>query len=412
MPCVRCGVPSLLEVAAISSSHPDIDDQAPQPSPTPASGEPVSAGRVINDGKARVFPCSECGADLTFSIGQQRLQCPYCGHVEQLAIPPEEPLPEQDLNAMLDKLEHQHVDPEMKEKVEAADAHEVHCDGCGANVVFTGTLTATKCPYCGAPIQLEKVQTAEIRIAPDGVLPFLVPREAASQNLKAWVQSLWFAPNDFKSRGVDAKFEGVYLPYFTFDAMTYTRYTGSRGDHYWVTEGSGNNQRRVRRTRWTSAWGEFQRFFDDIPVLAMQNMSRGLSLQMEPWPLEKAIRFTPDVLAGFFARTYDLSLRDSFEISRKAIENSLDSDVRKRIGGDEQSISSMDVHYSGLTFKHLLLPTWLLAYRYKDRTYQVMINAATGKIAAERPYSWVKITFAVLAVLIVVGAIYYFQNAR
>jgi hypothetical protein len=78
------------------------------------------------------------------------------------------------------------------------------------------------------------------------------------------------------------------------------------------------------------------------------------------------------------------------------MEAALEVDVRQRIGGDEQRITSMHPAFSAITFKHLLLPVWLLAYRYHEKVYQVMINAATGEVQGERPWSWVKITFAVL----------------
>src|SRR4029079_16300497 len=121
---------------------------------------------------------------------------------------------------------------------------------CGATVVFVGSLTSSMCPYCASPIQLEDVHKSKVRIAVDGVLPFLIPREAAEANLREWVRSRWFAPNDFREQGAEGKFNGVYLPYWTYDSMTSTWYTGERGEHYSVTVGSGDKQRQERRTRW------------------------------------------------------------------------------------------------------------------------------------------------------------------
>ena len=93
---------------------------------------------------------------------------------------------------------------------------------------FIGTLTSTHCPYCGSPVQLEKAHKCEEnRIHVDGVLPFQIERNHAEQNLKQWVESRWFAPNSFRKQGAAGKFNGVYLSYFTFDAMTLTEYTGS-----------------------------------------------------------------------------------------------------------------------------------------------------------------------------------------
>lgn len=369
-----------------------------------AVGSTRAAGQEIDAGKGRIFPCDQCGADLEFSIGQQSLQCPYCGAVKRLEIPPDEEIVEQDLEAMLVRLR------ELKARGEtdglATGEHRVRCESCGADVVFQGTLTSTTCPYCASPLQRDKIHDAPRRIAAQGVLPFLVPHERAAANLRAWVQSLWFAPNEFKRQGIDGKFSGVYLPYFTFDAMTFTRYDGQRGDYYWETVTYGKETRRERRTRWTFVSGQFQRFFDDVLVVAVRGQNPELLQALEPWPLGKCVPFRQELLAGFFSRTYDIELDECFREARRRMESAITSEVRHRIGGDEQSISSQKTAYSALSFKHLLLPVWLLAYRYRDKPYRVAVNAATGEVVGQRPYSWVKITFAALSALAIVVTIW------
>lgn len=378
--------------------------------PADAVGSTGQAGQTTDSGRGRIFPCRQCGADLEFSIGQQSLKCPYCGHVEDLQPPEVDVLQERDLDAMLSRLQEWH-EKGLTDDQTVGD-HEVRCEGCGANVVFQGTLTATHCPYCATPLQRDKVHNAETRIHVDGVLPFLVPESRAATNLRNWVQSLWFAPNEFKKVGANGKFNGVYLPYFTFDAMTFTRWSGQRGDHYYVTVGTGKEQRQERRTNWTWVSGEFQRFFDDVLVLAVRGMNSALVLGLEPWPLGKCIPFNPEVMAGLFARTYDVELPECYEEGRKRVRAALESDVRSRIGGDEQRVDDLKVQLSALTFKHILLPVWLLAYKYHDKTYQVMINAATGEVQGERPWSWVKITLTFLAIAAVVGTIVVLSQGR
>ena len=77
------------------------------------------------------------------------------------------------------------------------------------------------------------------------------------------------------------------------------------------------------------------------------------------------------------------------------------SDIRQDIGGDEQRIHQVSTAYSAITFKHLLLPVWISAYRFQDRVYQVVVNARTGEVQGERPYSPLKIAaFVVFLILI------------
>lgn len=355
-------------------------------------GTTHGAGQTVSNDQGRVFPCPSCGADLVFHIGQQAMQCPYCGYEEAIVFGAEEKVVERDFQEMLAKLEKQHDEsPDSY-----AGMRELTCGSCAGTVLFQGTLTSTRCPYCASPIQIDAAVQAKERIHLDGVLPFLVDYKAAATRLSDWVKKRWFAPNAFLKQGVRADFNGVYLPYWTFDAMTFTRYTGQRGEDYTVTVGSGKNRRTERRTRWYPASGEFQQFFDDVLVNATKGLNAGLVQELEPWPLDKVAVYNQQMLAGFLARTYEVLLPEGFELAEVRIQDRLEREVRRRIGGDRQRIDQMDVRHSAITFKHLLLPVWMMAYRYQDKPFRVYVNATTGEVQGERPYSWVKIMFAVI----------------
>jgi DNA-directed RNA polymerase subunit RPC12/RpoP len=190
----------------------------------------------------RDFPCARCGAALQFSPGEQKLRCPFCAHEQDVALDAEAKVAENDLSEMLERI----AARRRGEKPAAEGVHEVRCDACGANVQFRGALTATKCPYCAAPIHREGVHDAPERVPVDGVLPFQVGEPAAKENLRAWIRSRWFLPNDLKRDGIQAGFTGVYLPFFTFDALTNNRTRDSAAS---ATRGS---RARARAAAWSS----------------------------------------------------------------------------------------------------------------------------------------------------------------
>ena len=376
-----------------------MSDSLPSIESVEVLGRSDVAGQRTDEGRGRVFPCEGCGADLEFNIGQQQLKCPYCGFQKELELEEEAEVREQDFHEMLERIR---LLQEAGAVLEVADQSEVRCDSCGGNVVFTGTLTSLDCPYCGSPIQRENIHSATQRIPVDGVLPFLIDHDRAAKRIQAWISSRWFAPNAFLKRGAEGDFNGVYLPYWTFDSLTFNIYSGERGENYTVTVGTGKNRRTETRTRWYPASGRFQRFFDDVLVVASKGWPHDFLQELEPWPLSKCLPFTQQVLAGHFARTYDIHLDEGFRLARVRIDAAIDRDVRRRIGGDKQRVHNIKSRYDAITFKHLLLPVWMLVYRFHDRPYQVFVNGATGEVQGERPYSWVKITLAVLGVLAVV----------
>ena len=64
----------------------------------------------------------------------------------------------------------------------------------------------------------------------------------------------------------------MYLPYWTFDSLTHTRYSAaSGGEHYYVTVGSREKQAAGSAEDPVvpgERSGEFERFFDDTLVVA------------------------------------------------------------------------------------------------------------------------------------------------
>ena len=379
-------------------------------------------GQTVSDGEARKFPCDSCGADLEFHIGMQSLRCPACHHVKTFEFDDDTHVSEQDLETMLASQQgHRRAKHESladSDDSTPQDTREVRCDDCGATVVFEGTLTSSDCAYCGSPIQLENAHTSKNdRVPVDAVLPFQVEEQQAATGLSDWVSSRWFAPNDFKQKGGRGKFAGVYLPFWTYDAMTSSSYRGERGENYTDTEtytdSDGKTQTRtVVRTRWYSVSGFVQRFFDDLLVCATDGIPHKIVDKLHPWQLEHCRPFTRQALAGFQARTYDIELGTGFGIARERMVKQIDSDVRYDIGGDHQRVHGVDTRYDALTYKHLLLPLWLLSYRYKKTVYQVIVNAQTGEVQGERPFSWIKISLAVIAAAAAIGGIVWAFNTN
>jgi hypothetical protein len=227
------------------------------------------------------------------------------------------------------------------------------------------------------------------------------------------VKSLWFAPNRLKKGAEAESMSSTYLPHWTFDAHTVSDYTGQRGEHYWVTESysvmvngkSETRTRQVRKTRWHSASGTVSRDFDDVLVHATRHVNSEMLGKLTPWPLEDAAPFQPGYVAGHESLRYDIEPEEGLVSAKDEMAPVITEDCRSDIGGDEQRIHDIDTAYSHVTYKLMLLPVWAGSYRYGGKTWQVLINGRTGGVQGDRPYSAVKITSLVLAVMALIGAI-------
>lgn len=348
------------------------------------------------------FPCGQCGADYRFDPGQTTLTCDHCGHTEPLEDHGKQTIRELDFRAALnDQLPAQDIE----------ETRVTSCPNCAAEVAFHAAFHATQCPFCATPVVADT--GAHRQIKPRAVLPFSLNERQAHKSMNLWLGRLWFAPNGLKQYARKGrKMDGIYVPYWTYDADTKTRYTGQRGTIYYVTQTvmvDGKPQsRQVQKIRWTPASGRVGRFFDDVLVLASRSLPKRDTDALQPWDLGGLRPYSPEFIAGFAAEGYTILLDAGYDEARAHMDRVIERDVRFDIGGDRQSIHQMATDVSDVTFKHILLPVWLAAYKYRGKTYRFVVNGQSGKVQGQRPYSAWKITFAVLLGLATAGIIGFF----
>ncbi|MEO1457504.1 MAG: zinc ribbon domain-containing protein [Pseudomonadota bacterium] len=371
------------------------------------------------------FPCANCGASLTFDPGVATLACPYCGAVNDLppaeAGPwekPEAELVELDLAEALAGLERGAAADENTETTTT-----IRCTGCGAEVSLGAGALAENCPFCATPLSKDAAHSHR-HPRPQGVLPFSLDEREARERMKAWLGGLWFAPNRLKEFAEAGRpMQGVYVPHYTYDAAGRAEYRGMRGDAYYVTETvvverngeSVRERRQVRKIRWSQVSGRVARAFDDVLVPASETLTefaRDAVVETPDWDLAGMQAYRAEYLAGFRAEAPSLALQVGFERAAGAMEGVLRHDARRDIGGDEQRITALRARFDDVTFKHVLLPVWLAAYRWNNTAYRVVVNARTGRVTGQRPYSTWKIALAVVAGLIVLGAIVFLAQMQ
>ena len=352
------------------------------------------------------YKCPGCGADMAYEPTKGQLQCAYCGHLEAIALPhisAPDPRQEHALHGFMET-------PQTDVAPLSTTAQSAQCPGCQAQITFEPPDVAGRCPFCGTNIVTQS-KTAVTALMPAGLIPFRVGRKAALKSLRDWLTfrfdlSDWqavFVPQQLTRLAQKESLVGVYLPFWTYDCQTRSHYQGEQGEHYYVTETDHEGKReRVRKTRWREVSGMVSRFFDDILVPASRSVDYKRLVRL--WPAVSADQLKPydaQYLAGFKAQRYEVSLTEGFELAKQQMDEEIRGDVRADIGGDEQRIRAVQTQHSNQTFKHILLPVWMLSYRYQGTRYQVLINAQTGEVLGDRPFCTWKVALAVAIALIV-----------
>lgn len=338
---------------------------------------------------------------MRFAPGTQDLVCSHCGAVS----PIEGSGPWR--GEAIQELDFRRALQNDMTGIEIEERQVLTCSNCGGQVEMDPNHHAAICPFCAAPVVTGTGTQRQIK--PRGLLPFALQEAEARNKLRHWLGNLWFAPGGVSEYARAGRaMQGIYVPYWTYDADTKSQYSGRRGTIYYTTETvtvmvngrPERRQRQVQHIRWTPVSGRVARFFDDVLVLGSKSLPKEYTDGLAPWDLAALEPYRPEYLAGFRAEGYTVTLEEGYTEAREIMNTWIVRDVKFDIGGDRQEIHDLRTDISDITFKHVLLPVWLAVYKYRGRTFRFVVNGRTGTVQGERPYSAWKITFAVILAVI------------
>ena len=351
------------------------------------------------------FACPSCGGEAQWNPAKKALVCPFCGTVAPMAPPAEGELAisEHDLVTALRSI------PDDQRGWQA-EKKSVKCQSCQAITVFDPVRVAQRCDFCGssALIPFDEIKAP---IRPESLLEFRLSETDVRDKVRIWYGNRWFAPNALKGRALTDTLHGVYLPYWTFDAQVHAEWTAESGYHYYETEhytdSAGKQQsRQVQHTRWKRSSGALDHFFNDELVPGSRGVSAEMLRKIEPFPTATDLKpYDPGFLSGWVVEQYQIDLIAAAQNARATMDARTQSLCDAEVPGDTHRGLQVASDYSAQTFKHVLVPVWILAYNYGSQSYQVIVNGYTGAMAGKHPLSWVKIALTVLAVLILIGII-------
>lgn len=364
----------------------------------------------------KTYSCAACGGTTIFSPEAQALKCIYCGNTTPIKDPSEgQEIRENDFDYWAEKLY------EFKGNVQSSSTssdgfipqesgdttalYSVTCKQCGATTSINDEHMARRCPFCGTPLVVEEAQLHRFW-TPNYLVPFAFSKNGCSDNFRKWAKGKWFAPNKALAiaKGSSQAFSGVYIPYWTYDAHAEADYYGERGDNQ---ERRDNDGRSRTVTVWHRVSGHVWGDFDDIIIPAVDNPDRGVLLKVKDFPQTAYKTFNHAYLAGFVTQAYTIDFVKGADDAMEEIKAVLTDLAKRAIGGDAQRVKELNIELSDKKFKLLVLPFWLASFRYKEKTYQIVINGYCGTVYGKFPVSGWKIFFTVLVTIGVIVGIYY-----
>ncbi len=322
--------------------------------------------------------CPKCNGSLTTNDVTGQVECGFCGYV---AAQGERNTANGD--SLLAALLERRAEP-VKWVI---GEHLLHCKQCGAERAIPATKLSTRCPFCGSNQVIEQ-DALNSFTQPDGIIPFKVTREEASQLIKEQLKSVserikgWFDNNKVAS----ATLNGYYLPFWMFDAtveITRTRIQNQASNRSYGYTRSMTPVEPYVQTKYNEIFG-------DMEICGVQSPPKELTRGLGDYLTSDLFEYSPSLLAKYPAQLYTQDFDEAALEARSQISAAMRYKFSRREPMEDEKVTiNVFTNIQHMSFRLILAPVWIahLIEQDKDRR-TALINGQTGQVAlgtSEKP---------------------------
>lgn len=341
--------------------------------------------------KVTNYQCPACTGPLHFDSATGKLVCDYCGSSYEVAdIEAQYAAKQQkaDTAAEADqkKAAERKASAPVWDEMEAASLTSYTCTTCGAELVCDATTAATTCPYCGNPTVLGGKLSGKLK--PEYILPFKLDKNTAIAQLTKYYKGKAFLPKAFKSQNHIAELQGVYVPFWLYDAEA-----DARGSYEGLmTESHREGDYNVTTTQHYDVRREGSAVFTRVPVDGSSKMPNAHMDAIEPFDYSELKPFSTAYLPGFLADRYDEDADTCAERARTRMLNST-AQALHETNSQYSEVNTLheDINLNKLKAHYALLPVWMLHTRWKDKDFLFAMNGQTGRLIGDLPVDKAKV---------------------
>ncbi len=271
--------------------------------------------------------------------------------------------------------------------------HNFQCRGCGASMSYDAGAGSLRCPFCGS-VELDRAADAQI-LSPRWVVPFRVGREAAMAAMRQWLGQGFFRPGDLARQAAVVEMTPVYVPYWVFDAQTHT---------YWTADTSRTPA--GARAAWYPLAGEHRDRHANLLIGASGVLAPAETAAICPFDLDDGVPPEQVDLERVTVEQFSVPRKYARPLARRGIEQREAAVVAARYVPGRSRNVRVNVRIEHMSSRPVLLPVWIMAYRYQEQVYRFLLNGQTGKPTGAAPTSWPKVVGVVVGVgvAVIVGA--------
>ncbi len=286
---------------------------------------------------------------------------------------------------------HREADSQTTDRSRQA-THNFECSGCGASMSFDATAGSLQCPFC-ASVDMVQQKDAKV-LAPNRVAPFQLDRDAAVAVMRRWLAGKWFRPNNLSERAAVVQMRQVFVPYWVFQAKTHT---------YWTADTS--HTPAGARGDWFPMSGENHSVHSNLLIGASGALTPRETARICPFDLAAGVDPDQVDLESVTVEQFSLARKYARPLARSGLEGRESETVASsNVPGRARNVH-VNVRIESLSSDPVLLPVYIMAYRYNDRSYRFLTNGQTGNATGAAPLSWLKILSIPAAVIVILLAV-------
>jgi hypothetical protein len=289
------------------------------------------------------------------------------------------------------------------------------CKNCGAEVATDPNQRSYVCAFCDSTYVVEFSPAQSGRKQPEFVIPFVITPDRGVELFQKWIASNHlFRPGDLRTARIEEKLKGVYLPFWAFSMLATSQWRATIGEYWYRTETYTTTEngktvtrtRRVQETEWWELSGNHHHYYSGYLVSASRGLTQAEADRIKPFQLAALRRYASAYLAGWLCEEYSIDRDSAEQICRGEFLRQEETNIRGFLPGDTYRNFGSSTQFSHVNEDLILLPLYVLSYRYRDKLFRFMINGQTGKVEGDKPISWPRIWIAIglaLAAIVVVA---------
>ncbi|MEM9365093.1 MAG: hypothetical protein AAGD07_03785 [Planctomycetota bacterium] len=266
----------------------------------------------------------------------------------------------------------------------------LRCTGCGAAVAYDPKRQAPACSFCGSVYKVETIEDPMEQTS--GYLPFTVTPEQAKQELRRWLGSLgWFRPSDLRSAARLQELQPLWWVAWVFDASARISWTA-------------DSNHGARRSAWAPHAGQTTVSFNNI----LASASRGLASK-EVDAISNGFDLTsaqpdPQGATNATLEQFDVQRSQARQQVTQVLQHMAGQHVQhSEIPGSKFRNMHVSVVVRDLITRRLSFPAYVMAYRYKNQLYRVVICGQDPRLVfGDAPLSAGKIALVVFGVATII----------